>query len=292
MRGRSWDAKHVEGSGVKPADLEAVALLVLLEDVAAQAPDMPEGNVRAIDREIRQTPYREGPYHSRGSQQTIADSPGATRRPIHDATQPLTEGNLPRESLPLGSHEDVIDRVAHDISDDASPASSGYGGVGIAQEMSNALVDSGVKSKSADSTEEIFSPGGRQEGNMTPFLLKLVAADGEVLSPAMEAQDHGSPGDTRSFEGATAPRNEPEIQASELTGKDTSRVAESAGVLDGLPKSSRGDDRARRRKVMRQKREQLELGRRVAALEEMAQESSKERLARYEQMYPRLSYPA
>jgi len=186
----------------------------------------------------------------------------------------------------------MIERAAHDVFDNASPESSGYGDVSIAENISNTLIDGGVESKSADSPEEIFSPAGGEEGNVTPYLPTLVAADGDVLPPARKPQGSGSPGDTSAFQDTTASRNEPEVQASELTGKGTGRDAESAGVLDGLPKSSRRDDRARRRKAMRQKREQLELSRRVAALEELVQGSSGQHLARYERSYPRLSYPA
>lgn len=292
MRGRSWDGRHVGGLSMKPVDLEAVALLVLLEDVAAQAPDAAERNVRVTEREVKQPLDSEGPYHSRGSQQTIADSPGATGHPIHDAPQALLEANLRREGLPPGPHEDMIERIAQDVFDNASPESSGYADVNIAQNISTASGDGGVEPKSADSSEEIFSPAGGEEGNVTPFLPTLVAADGEVLPPVSEGGSSGSPGNTSAFQDTTALRNKPEVQASELTGKGTSRRAESAGALDGLPKSSRGDDRARRRKAMRQKREQLELSRRVAALEEMVQENSGQHLVRDEQLYPRLSYPA
>ncbi len=276
---------------MKPVDLEAVALLVLLEDVSAQAPDAAEGNARAAERKIRQPPYREWPYHSSGSQQNIVESPRATRLPVHDIPQPLTEGNLSREGLLLGPHEDMIERVAQNVFDDASPASSGYGDIGISGNISNTLMDGGLESKGADSTEEIFPPAQGEEGNMTPFLPTLVAADGEVLRPARKTQGRGSPDNPSAFEGA-ASRKEAEVQASEPTGKDTGRHAESVGAPGGLPKSSHGEERARRRRAMRQEREQLELGRRIAALEEMVQESSGQHLVHNERPSPRLSYPA
>lgn len=276
---------------MKPVDLEAVALLVLLEDVAAQAPDAVEGKVRATERRVMQPLDGVWADHPRDLQEAIVSGLDVTKHPIPDAPGPLNERSLHREGALLQSPEELTERIAQDISDDGSPAASGNVEVSIHADLSVTPVGEGVGSKSVDAGEEVFGRAGRAEGEMTPLLPTFVASDGEVLHPAGEAQG-GFSGNLMLSEALTPSRNAGEVLANELTGEDRSRHAASADLLDNVPKVSRGEERVRRRRSIRQKMEHIELSRRVVALEELLEERSGQHFAPAQRSYPRLSYPA